>query len=360
MKNISYRLKDIAYASIVLWAIGLTLYFGSNIIFPIVFSFFISLLLLPLVERGIRLGMNNLFSCLLVVVLCTGAIGGLSIYLVTEGYELIEEFSVEEAKKKAEEPLNAIEKTTKKINKQFGLNSEALNNNMKLITSVTGDAASYIFSGIQRTIVFMALVPIYIFFMLYYRANLITFIRRISSKNNYAEKYLALKDIKAMIQKYLSGLSIVILIVATLNTIALLLFDIDYAFFIGILTGLLIIIPYIGVFFGALIPVAVALATKDSIYIPMGILASYIVIQFIEGNFITPRIVGDSINLNPLVIIIGLIIFGSVGGILAAIVAVPCLATLKIIFDHTEVLKPYAVLMSYNQQNEPKGDERMK
>ena len=357
MKDIRYRLKDIAYASIVLWAIGLTLYFGSNIIFPIVFSFFISLLLLPLVERGIRMGMNNLFSCLLVVVLCTGIVGGLSVYLVTEGYELIDEFSMEEAKKKAEEPLGAIERTTKKINKKFELNSDILNNNMKLISSVSGDVASYIFSGIQRTIVFMALVPIYIFFMLYYRANLITFIRRISSKNNYAEKYLAIRDIKAMIQRYLSGLSLVILIVATLNTIALLLFGIDYAIFIGVLTGLLIIIPYIGVFFGALIPVAVALATKDSMYIPLGILGSYIFVQFIEGNFITPRIVGDSINLNPLVIIIGLIIFGSIGGIL---VAVPCLATLKIIFDYSEALKPYGVLMSYRQEKEPKGDERMK
>ena len=74
-----------------------------------------------------------------------------------------------------------------------------------------------------------------------------------------------------VIQGYISGLTLVTLIIAALNCIGLLALGIDHAIFFGILSGVLTIIPYVGIIIGALFPLIMALITKDSLWYAVGV-----------------------------------------------------------------------------------------
>src|SRR3546814_5216445 len=104
-------------------------------------------------------------------------------------------------------------------------------------------------------------------------------------------------------------------IVAVLNTGGLYLLGIQYAWFFGTLASLLLLIPYIGIAIGSLLPALFALATKDSAWYALGVIGWFQVVQFLEGNFITPNIVGGKVSINPLMAIISLLLGGLLFGL---------------------------------------------
>ncbi len=340
------RLKKTMYFMVSLWSILLLLSFGSNIIFPFIFSFFISLVLLPVVNLFERWGANKLFSILIVVLSITSVFLALTYLAGAESYQLVERFTDKELKGDTQ-VIDIIDNSTERISNNLNVSNDQVKSAIKTVLASSKGVVIYLLNSLKDTLAFLAIMPIYVFFMLYYRSNLIDFIKSIPTTDTNKTKLSVIRKIKKMTQKYLQGLLIVILVVSILNSISLLSFSIDYAIFIGFITALMTVIPYIGIFFGALIPITLALVTKDSLFYPIGVLISYVVIQSIEGNFITPKIVGESINLNPLIIIMGMIIFGALGGVIGMIVCIPSLASIKIALDHSSKYKHFSILMSH-------------
>jgi predicted PurR-regulated permease PerM len=158
------------------------------------------------------------------------------------------------------------------------------------------------------------------------------------------------KEMERVVQGYISGLTWVTLIIAALNSIGLLALGIDHAIFFGILSGVLTIIPYIGIIIGALFPLIMALITKDSIWYSIGVVIVFAVVQFLEGNFITPRITGSKVSINALAAIIALVIGSKILGIAGMILAIPAIGVLKIVLSHTQHLKPFVILLEDKDQ----------
>jgi predicted PurR-regulated permease PerM len=167
-------------------------------------------------------------------------------------------------------------------------------------------------------------------------------------KKNDTNYFTIAKEVTEMAQNYISGLILVIAIIAILNTTGLLILGIKYAVFLGILSALLTIIPYIGIVLGSILPILVALLTKDSLLYAAGVIAIFGLVQFLEGNFITPKIIGSKVNVNPLSAIIALIVGGAVWGIAGMILAIPILGIIQIILSNNKDLKPFASLISNN------------
>src|SRR5690606_11762606 len=101
----------------------------------------------------------------------------------------------------------------------------------------------------------------------------------------------------------------------------------------GSLAALLMLLPYIGIAIGSILPALFALAVKDSAWYALGVVAWFQFVQFLEGNIITPNIVGSKVSINPLMAIIGILLGGMLFGLAGLILALPLLATLKVIFD---------------------------
>ena len=191
----------------------------------------------------------------------------------------------------------------------------------------------------------IVLIPIYLFFFLYYRRFFRVFYYKVFRNKSKAFLNKMISKIYNIQQNYLIGLIKVIFIVGVLNTIGLLILGIDHAIFFGFFAAILLIIPYIGVIIGSLIPAIFALATQDSPLYAVGVIAIFMFIQFLEGNFITPKITGSQVSINAFIAILSLIIFSMLWGIAGMIVALPVTATLKIIFDNTPGYEAYGFLI---------------
>ena len=134
-------------------------------------------------------------------------------------------------------------------------------------------------------------------------------------------------------------------IVAVLNTVGLMLMGIEYAWFFGSMASLLMLLPYIGIAIGSILPALFALATKDSALYAVGVIAWFQVVQFLEGNIITPNIVGGKVSINPLMAIIVILLGGMIFGLAGLILALPMTATLKVIFDAIPSMEPIGYLI---------------
>ncbi|HEY1054431.1 MAG TPA: AI-2E family transporter, partial [Emticicia sp.] len=191
----------------------------------------------------------------------------------------------------------------------------------------------------------LSIMPVYMFFLLLYRDFFREFFYKVFKSVDKEQVDLVLGKIYDVIHSYLSGVIIVTIIVGTLNTISLLLLGIDYAIFFGFLASVLLIIPYIGILIGSLLPIVIALVTKDSPMYAVGVAASFFAIQMLEGNFITPNIVGSKISINPLAAILGLLMGAILWGLAGMALCLPCIAIIKVIFDSVPTLQPYGFLM---------------
>lgn len=188
---------------------------------------------------------------------------------------------------------------------------------------------------------FFIQVPIYIFLFLLYREKFREFFLVFEPGGEMKWK----KDIDGVVRGYLSGLAIVVVIAGTLNSIGLLILGIDHAIFFGFLSGALTLIPYVGITLGATLPTIFALLTKDSAWYAVGVIAVHAIVQFLEGNFITPKVTGSRISVNALAAILALLIGNLLLGIAGMILAVPAVGILKIFMASSTSLKPFVILL---------------
>ncbi len=139
-------------------------------------------------------------------------------------------------------------------------------------------------------------------------------------------------DIDKALGNYIRGQFIVCVIVGLLAYIGYWLIDIPYPLLLAAVVGLFNIIPYVGPFFGA----APALIVAATVSFEMVLLVALVntICQILEGNVISPQVVGRSLHLHPLLIIFALLVGGEIGGIVGLILAVPVFAVIKVIVHH--------------------------
>ena len=202
-------------------------------------------------------------------------------------------------------------------------------------------------STFSQTSSFLAnafLVPVYVFLLLLYRKGIkkgISYFFPVAKRNQVEQ---VLYEVQGVGKNYIFGLFTVMIILGIANSVFLLIVGIDYAIMFGCLAALLIVIPYIGTYLGAALPILYALVTMDTTTAII-ILIGFIIIQAIEGNFLTPKIVGSNTNVNALTAFIALISGGYIWGIAGMVLSIPFTAMLKKVFRHVSGLQPLALLM---------------
>jgi len=332
---------------------------ARNIMIPIVFSLFIAIILNPVVTAMEKRGMNKILSIAIVLIVIASLLGVGVYYTSMQSKNLITD--IPQLANKLKKFLDGIETlftdmTGISATEQLSMAKENMDNFISTGGSFLSDAVN----ATSSFLTFISLVPIYVFFMLLYKKNFKDFCIMMDNSNDNDSLIDIMQEIQKMVYSYMSGLLIVITIIATMNSVGLIVLGLDYAIFMGILSAILTIIPYIGIILGAMLPLLVALLTKDSLWYPMGVVAVFATVQFLEGNFITPNIVGNKVNVNPLAAIIGLLIGGACWGIVGMILAIPLLGITQIVFRHFDHLKPYALLLSSHHEESNKEKKPMK
>jgi predicted PurR-regulated permease PerM len=219
------------------------------------------------------------------------------------------------------------------------------------VTSIISSPISILqstFSSFGAIMLNTTLIILFMFFMLSYRIAIKNFILMQFDPLQRSGVAGVLVEIQKMLRQYLNGLLSVMIILATMNSLGLWLIGVEYPVLWASLAAFLTIIPYIGTTLGGGLPFFYALATAESWHQPAAVIAMYVTVQQIEGNLITPYVVGSKVRINPLVAIIGILLLNELWGISGIILAIPLAAGVKIVFDRISPLKALGSLMSSN------------
>lgn len=139
-----------------------------------------------------------------------------------------------------------------------------------------------------------------------------------------------MQDINKVLSTFIRGAIIDSLCVAFLSSLALSILKIEYSVIIGIIAGILNIIPYFGPFFGMIPAFLVAAFSKGLFYGIAAVLALFLV-QQVDSNYIYPKVVGEATGVHPLFVLLAVSIFGSFWGIIGMLLAVPAAGILQIL-----------------------------
>jgi predicted PurR-regulated permease PerM len=180
---------------------------------------------------------------------------------------------------------------------------------------------------------------------LYYQPLLLDFVHKLFRTIHQTKVTEIIIQVKTLIQRYLLGLVIEAAMVATLNSVALLILGIEYAILMGIIGAFLNVIPYIGGLVAVALPMLVAIATKSSAWYALYVMIAYYIIQLIDNNYIVPIIVSSKVKINALFSIIVVFVGNALWGIPGMFLSIPLLAIVKLIFDHIDPLKPWGFLL---------------
>jgi predicted PurR-regulated permease PerM len=199
--------------------------------------------------------------------------------------------------------------------------------------------------SLSDVLVNLLLLPIYTFLILLYKNHFLKFLTKLYDAKYHPKLQDILSQIKVAVQSYILGLIFEMVAVSILTSIGFWIIGLKYALALGIITGILNLVPYIGILFAGLLSIIATLTGTADTSIIIGVIVVNIIVQLIDNNILVPLIISSKVEINAIVSIVGIIIGGAICGISGMFLAIPIIAILKVIFDRIETLEPWGYLM---------------
>lgn len=331
---------------------------AKSVLIPIAFAFLVAFILYPVVRKIQSWGANDIVSAF-VSILGLFLLIGAAVFLFSNQIIQLSE-NLTDFKDKI---LNVFADATFFINKNIEFlpeleKGELLDQIKNWLNKSAGKLLSQTFSGTASILFGVVTSVVYIFLILIYRTGLVKALVLFYPQEHREKSFRMFKSVQKVGQQYLFGMMVIVLILGFVNSIGLWIIGIDNPFLFGFLAAVLALIPYAGTFLGAAIPILYSLISYDSIWIPITIAIFFWFVQFIESNFLTPKIVGGNLKINAFTSILSIIVGASVWGIAGMILFLPFVAMLKAVCEEYEELKPFALLIG--EQNSNKNDGKKK
>jgi len=348
--TVSFQKLFFAIATVI--AIFAILIIAKTILVPLGFALLISFILYPLARKLEIWGVNRMFAAIFSMIIMILIIGGGIYFFLTQITNLPNVLSDFQDK-----IMGLLKDIIIYINSHVNLERDLEQD--YLIEQLTEWFKNVAFPVAENTFYtttsflagFLATI-VYTFLLLIYRTGLTQAFIKFSPIDKREIAFNMFKKVQKVGQKYLSGIIILIIILGLANSIGLWIIGIDSPFLFGFLAAAMSIIPYVGTTLGASIPVLYAFMSHDSLWIPFAVTVLFWFIQLIESNFLSPKVVGSSLQINALAAILSLLIGASVWGIAGMILFLPFVAMLKVICEEYDQLKPVALLIGSQNEDE--------
>lgn len=325
-----------------LWiALGLALLWLLALLSPILTPFLLAAILAyvcnPLVDRLQGLGLPRLAAVLAVMLLLAGILVGLVLIVVP--------LLVDEASLLAERLPDALalanEKVTPWLRETFGIRLRFDPASLRKLATQNVDSlqglAQHIFESLKiggvaivGLLVNLMLAPVVMFYLLLDWRALLERIDNAIPRTWHAKAVTMAREVDVVLSQFLRGQILVMATLAAYYSLALWIADIPSALAIGLLTGLLIFIPYLGFATGFLLALLVAVLQFAGFGPIVAVLAIYGIGQLLESFLLTPYLVGERIGLHPLAVIFALMAFGQLFGFFGVLLALPASAALLV------------------------------
>src|SRR5579883_300827 len=323
---------------------GAALHIMQPVLLPFVVALFLSNIFRPLVvflrKRHIPMGI----ALLLVMVLVAAVLFGVAMVAISSVQSLVAALPRYEARwnnsilpgleQLLDSAPDAIQQQVKTLQWQ----------NIVQVSAILG----VLYAGAGGFVSVLSGLGLILLFMLFILGGYGLFERKVrAAYPERADDFTAvLKRIDARTERYFITVTLMNLVSGVISTVILSAFGVDLALLWGLITFLVTFIPTIGSIFALALPIMVAFLQFDSISTPIVVALTLVVVQFVWGSVITPRIMGSSLDLSPLLVLISLIFWGWVWGPWGMVLSVPITSMIKIALESVPATKPIGILMS--------------
>ena len=311
----------------------LALYYGQTLFIPLSYGLFVAIVLFPLCRWLEQKGWPRPLAIT----------AGLSIVMILFALLLwLAELQVTALRKDLPDLklkiTPALATLQAWITDNFGISSGKQDSwwqqNLDKLSDNSGNLISLTINKTLSTFFMLFLVPVFAALFLYNREDFAAFVVKAAGDQHRDRTRLILHKTIDTYYRFIRGMLLVYLLVGILNSIGLLALGIRHAILFGFLTAIMTIIPYVGLIISALLPITVAWITHDSIWYPIGVVAVFSFVQYLEANVIFPRVVAAQLNVSTWATLVALLAGGILWGISGMILFIPMVGIAKIVTDH--------------------------
>lgn len=331
----------LSVALLLVFLAATVLYYSSAVFLQLFIAFALAYILNPTVEFLERKGVKRLYGIMIVfcltIVLCSalaaflvvsiaGELSSMQLNLPAYAQHLYE---ITPASIKGYLGVETSTKLALRLNELLQQARSAAPDLLKPLLAFLQSALTSTVSVLLALLGYL-IIPVYLFYLLFDLPGLKTFILSYIPERFRPAYTRKVAEVDAVLSGFVRGQLSVCAILALLYSAGLYVIGIDLAIAIGMLAGATFIIPYVGTIIGICLSVAMALLKFNDILHPLLCLGWFGLVQLIEGAIITPKIVGNTVGLHPLVAIVALLIGGQLFGITGMLLAVPATAVLQV------------------------------
>jgi len=347
-----------ARLALILLAIVLTyliLSMTSNIFIPLVFGLLISILLYPLnrfFENRLHLG--RLVSATLSVVLFILAMLSFVYFLALQIIGFSDDFPL--LRKRFLQMFDSLQHwLSYKLHINNSQQTDYINKSINGVMGSVAHSVSDLFISISGILLLTVFVLLFSFFMLYHRKLLMRFVLQLFKNEHQVKVKEVIMETKSMINSYVLGLVIEMVLISIVNCTMFLVMGIQYALLLGVMAAVLNIIPYLGIYTSIVISMLVTFANSSgAMALEVGL--GLFVVHLLDSNILFPRIVGGRVKMNPFITIIAVIVGEFVWGIPGMFLFIPITGIIKLICERVDGLEAWALLIGVEEtEKKPKA-----
>ncbi|OOG77240.1 AI-2E family transporter [Algoriphagus sp. A40] len=329
---------------------------GKSLLVPLFMGGFFAILFTPLGMFLEKFRIPRIFSAIISLLLMIALVVGLMSFIIGNIVSFTKDFN--DVSGRLVTVASSLDQWTYQ---NFGINENLAEKAesdylLELLNQNSSSISNFALNTIG-SLTGLILIPVFMFFFLLYRDHLTNMMIMVYRDQDPKLVKLRITNLRKVIQSYIVGVGKVMVILAVLNISAYSILGVKHAIFFGVIGAILNIIPYVGPFFGVLLPIVYSFLTMDSLFYPFAIFVAYQAIQMLEGNFLTPKIVGGNVNLNAFITFLGLLVGAAIWGVAGMILVIPTMAILREIFDLSENTKPFAMLLGEEKQEKKESTE---
>lgn len=329
--------KAAMYALLTALVLGIFVYSVSDVLAPFIIAMIFGYLLFPLVQKLQRFKLSRSISAALVLLI---VIVFLSVVALTVFPLLFEQVNIliDMAKTHQQDAKLLVNNLVLKIkmldpevaHKVQGYISSF---STKILEFISGVLSSLVDSGmaVASVISLTFITPIVLFYALKEWDHIIKNLDNLIPRKIRPKLNSLFSDINKTLEGYVRGQTYVCIIMGTYYATGFSVLGLNSGIVLGLICGLMTFIPYAGALFGCILCALVAFTQFQTMFHSLLILGIFFIGQFLEGNFILPRLVGSSVNLHPVWIMFGLLCGGTLFGFVGILIALPLTAIVSVI-----------------------------
>jgi predicted PurR-regulated permease PerM len=344
-----FDIRSIALTGLFVLAIFYTIYFMRSLLLPLVLALLLSYLLRPIVRTGARFHIPPPLSAAIILLSFFGLIGYAVSFLATPAAGWLEKapYSLQQFQSKLiplRGPMQNVAKASGEIEK---ITTPEVQQAKPAVEVKRHPIADILYVRTPELIVSAVMLIILLYFLLAYDGVFLT--KLIKLLPTLADKKRAVSiasEIETHVSRYLLTVTLINIGLGFAVGTAAGLLGLPNPVMWGAMVAILNFVPYLGALTGIICMTLGAVLSFDSFGYALVFPAVYLLLATLEGNFITPWVMGRSLTLNPVMVLLSLSFWGWMWGIAGIILAVPILAAFKIFCAHIQPIEPIAEFLS--------------